>query len=252
MDVLTAGQTGTPAVEAPAGDRGGTKPRKQLWYTVLAVGIMAASFLTLRTGAPVTEAPAGDHGGTNSALKTVVRPPLPSTPGKQEQVRSTVVALGIAVALFFAAWRLHGNTSSAYRIDSQWGAFAGLFILALAIERAVEPFSRRLGPDTTTFKAARDKILASAQADDREAIAVECRPGVDMCRRLTGVVTWGVATGLAFLLCAQLNITLMQAVSAKGSGAPPFWADLLVTGLVVGAGTKPLHDLVSNIEQGKK
>jgi len=43
----------------------------------------------------------------------------------------------------------------------------------------------------------------------------------------------------------------MQAVRANGSGQPPFWADLLVTGLVVGAGTKPLHDLVANIERGK-
>jgi len=68
---------------------------------------------------------------------------------------------------------------------------------------------------------------------------------------LTAVVTWGVATGLAFLLCAQLNLTLLQAVRANGSGQRPFGADLLVTGLVVGAGTKPLHDLVSNIEQGK-
>ena len=32
-----------------------------------------------------------------------------------------------------------------------------------------------------------------------------------MSRWLTGIVTWGVATGLAFLLCAQLNITLLQA-----------------------------------------
>jgi len=61
-----------------------------------------------------------------------------------------------------------------------------------------------------------------------------------------------VATGLAFLLCAELNTTLMQAVRASGSGALPFWADLLVTGLVVGAGTKPLHDLVSNIERGRQ
>ena len=60
-----------------------------------------------------------------------------------------------------------------------------------------------------------------------------------------------MATGLAFLLCAQLNITLLQAVRANGSGQPPFWADLLVTGLVVGAGTKPLHNLVSNIESSK-
>jgi hypothetical protein len=43
----------------------------------------------------------------------------------------------------------------------------------------------------------------------------------------------------------------MQAVRANGSGQPPFWVDLLVTGLVVGAGTKPLHDLVSSMEQSK-
>jgi hypothetical protein len=252
MDVLTVGQTGTPAVEAPVGDRGGMKSGKQLWYAVLALGIMATSFVTLRTSTPVVEAPAGDHGGTNPASQAAVRSRLPSMPGKHDQVRSTVLAFGIAGAFFFVAWWLHGNTSSAYRIDSQWGAFAGLFILALAIERALEPFSRKLGPDTTRLKAARDRILASAQADDMENIAVECQLGVEMCRRLTAVVTWGVATGFAFFLCAQMNITLMQAVSAKGSGAPPFWADLLVTGLVVGAGTKPLHDLVSNIEQGKK
>ena len=62
------------------------------------------------------------------------------------------------------AWRLHGNTSSTYRIDSQWGAFSGLFILALAIERALEPLSRELGPDTTRRKDTQVRALASAQA----------------------------------------------------------------------------------------
>jgi hypothetical protein len=197
-----------------------------------------------QTGTPVVEAPVGDDGGTNSASQAVVRPQLPSIPGKHEQLRSTVVALGFAMLCFLTAWQMHGNSSSAYRIGSQWGTFAGLFILALAIERALEPFSRQLGPDTTRFRDAK----ASAQPDDM----LECELGIEICRRLTAVVTWGIATGLAFILCSQLNITLMEALSASGSGAPPFWADLLVTGLVVGAGTKPLHDLVSNIEQGRK
>ncbi len=61
----------------------------------------------------------------------------------------------------------------------------------------------------------------------------------------------GDGSWLPLLFCAQLNITLLQTVRANDSGQPPFWADLLVTGLVVGAGTKPLHDLVSNIERGK-
>jgi hypothetical protein len=150
------------------------------------------------------------------------------------------------------AWALHGNASSSYHVDSQWGALTGLFILALAVERAVEPFSRMLGPDTAKRKDARDRALAGGRADDMAEIAVEYQLEVDMCRRLTAVVTWGVATGLAFLMCGQLNITLMQTVRASNSGAPPFWADLLVTGLVVGAGTKPLHRLFATFEPGKQ
>jgi hypothetical protein len=191
-----------------------------------------------QAGTPAVEAPAGEY----DVMK----------PGEHGQLWYAVLAFGIAVAAFLAAWGLHGNTASTYRVDGQWSAFTGLFVLALAIERAVEPFSRRLGPDTTRRKEAKDRVLASTRAADMKEIAVECQLAVEMCRRLTAVVTWGVATGLAFLLCAQLNITLMQAVRANGSGAPPFWADLLVTGLVVGAGTKPLHDLVSSIERGKQ
>lgn len=203
-----------------------------------------------RAGTPTAEVIACED--VPAPPRSVVTPRLAPMPGKREQFWYTVLALGTAAASFLVAWWLHGNAASTYRIGSQWDAFAGLFILALAIERALEPFSRKLGPDTTERKDARDRALASAQADDRETIAMECQLAVEMCRRLTAVVTWGLATGFAFLLCAQLNITLMQALRASGSGAPPFWADLLVTGLVVGAGTKPLHDLVSNIEQSKK
>ena len=163
-------------------------------------------------------------------------------PGTGQQIGYTVLGVGLAATAFFIAWALHGSRSSTYRIDNQWSALTGLFVLALAIERALEPFSRKLGPDTTRAKEERD-------APQRKASAAQDQNAVEMCRRLTGVVTWGAATGLSFLLCAKLNITLMQAVAANGSGQPPFWADLLVTGLVVGAGTKPLHDLVTNIER---
>ena len=169
--------------------------------------------------------------------------------GGRQQFWYTVLGLGLAVGAFFAAWGLHGSASSTYRIDNQWSALTGLFILALAIERALEPFSRKLGPDTTKCKDNKDQAMAGLPAADRKGRAPEFDNAIEMTRRLTAVVTWGVATGLGFLLCATLNITLMQAVRANGSGQPPFWADLLVTGLVVGAGTKPLHDLVANFER---
>jgi hypothetical protein len=172
-------------------------------------------------------------------------------PGGRQQFWYTVLGLGLAVGAFFAAWGLHGSASSTYRVDNQWSALTGLFILALAIERALEPFSRKLGPDTTKRKVKRDEALAGPRAAGRKDRAPEFQSAIEISRRLTGAVTWGVATGLGFLLCAMLNITLLQAVRANGSGQPPFWADLLVTGLVVGAGTKPLHDLVANIERGR-
>jgi hypothetical protein len=170
-------------------------------------------------------------------------------PGGHQQFWYTVLGVGLAVGGFFTAWAVHGSASSTYRIDNQWSALTGLFILALAIERALEPFSRRLGPDTTKRKVKKDEAMVGRRAADRKDRAPEFDSAIETCRRLTAVVTWGVATGFGFLLCAVLNITLMQAVRANGSGQPPFWADLLVTGLVVGAGTKPLHDLVANIER---
>ena len=191
-----------------------------------------------RASTPAAKVPASTRGGAG--------------PGGHEQLWYTILGLAIPAASFLTAWALHGSTASTYRIDSQWSALTGLFVLALAIERALQPFSAKLGPDTAKRKDARDRALATPPAHDGEDQAVKCQRAVDMSRRLTAVVTWGVATGLAFLLCAGLNITLLQAVRANGSGQPPFWADLLVTGLVVGAGTKPLHDLVSNIEHGKQ
>jgi len=88
----------------------------------------------------------------------------PMKPGGHQQFWYTVLGLGLAVGGFFTAWMLHGSASSTYRIDNQWSALTGLFILALAIERALEPFSRKLGPDTTKRKVKKDEALAGSRA----------------------------------------------------------------------------------------
>ena len=203
---------------------------------------MAMDTIRRQTGTPPQEQPARTAAPRTGKAGQAAGQSDSVMPGTGQQFGYTVLGVGLAATAFFIAWALHGSRSSTYRIDNQWSALTGLFVLALAIERALEPFSRKLGPDTTRAKEERD-------APQRKASAAQDQNAVEMCRRLTAVVTWGVATGLSFLLCAKLNITLMQAVAANGSGQPPFWADLLVTGLVVGAGTKPLHDLVTNIER---
>jgi hypothetical protein len=79
---------------------------------------------------------------------------------------------------------------------------------------------------------------------------------------------WAIASTLAMVLCASVGIFLLRSVETPSSTAaaavakatsgstggpgptslPNRWVDLVVTGLVVGAGTKPLHDLISNIQ----
>lgn len=156
-------------------------------------------------------------------------------------------SFSIAAAVFGGAVAVHGSHSSTYRIDSQWSAFAGMFVLALAIERLLEPFSRYLGPDTDPLKQQRDEAVASGAIADLAAKQAALQRG----RQLTAIVVWGVAAGCGFFLCSAMDITLMQAIRAPESGQPPFWADLLVTGLVVSAGTKPLHDLVTSLQKSK-
>jgi hypothetical protein len=160
--------------------------------------------------------------------------------------RSIGVAFFVAAATYATVLFFHGTVQSTYRIGGDWSAFAGLFVLALAIERALEPFTRFLGPDTAELEHLRNKAVA-ANAHD----AVEKDADLKHGRQLTAIVVWGAATALGFALSSALNITLLQALRADGSGRPPFWADLLVTGLVIGAGTKPLHDLVANLQKNK-
>ena len=173
--------------------------------------------------------------------------PTASARADDKTWKSIVTSFGVAAMAYVIVLDLHGTAHSTYRIGSEWSAFAGLFILALAIERALEPFTKYLGPDTDVLEQQRNEALIEGTPGDAAARQAELRQG----RELTAIVVWGAATAMGFVLSSALNVTLLQAIRADGSGQPPFWADLLVTGLVVGAGTKPLHDLVTNLQKNK-
>jgi hypothetical protein len=63
------------------------------------------------------------------------------------------------------------------------------------------------------------------------------------------VLLFGTSALLAMLMSGFLKARLLQTVGVKGSVT---WLDVVVTGLVVGAGTKPLHDLISNLSASKE
>jgi len=173
-----------------------------------------------------------------------------STRTPTQTVSSIGAGFALAAIVYVVALVVHGSEHSSYRISEEWSAFAGLFVLALAIERLLEPITKWLGPDTDVLKKQRDDAAAAAANGDATKIA-EAEADLSRGRELTAIVVWGAATALGFVLSSVLDITLLEAIRSETSGQPPFWADLLVTGLVLGAGTKPLHDLVSKLQKSK-
>lgn len=149
----------------------------------------------------------------------------------------------IALLLIHGLW-IRGDEPS---VASGYNTFALLFVMALALERLIQPFTPVLGPDTTVAKANLVDAQAKTAGEPTPAVAT-AQLRVTDARSKTALVTWGVATGLASMMAACLNVTLMHAVTSSSGTHPPYWIDLLVTGLVVGAGTKPLNDLWSRLQ----
>lgn len=167
---------------------------------------------------------------------------------RRAAAQTLVASFGALIGGFlFALLAVHGLWIKGEQptIAAGFNTFALLFVMALAIERLIQPFSPVLGPDTAVAKANLASAQATAAPPDQIATAQQ---QVHDARGKTAIVTWGVATGLASILSACLNVTLLHAITSQSGTHPPYWIDLLVTGLVVGAGTKPLNDLWSRLQ----
>lgn len=146
-------------------------------------------------------------------------------------------------------------------VDSVSNAFALLFVLALAIERTLQPFAKYLGPDSgvarkalRTEKARLDSNTvavagghgaADALGEQAQNVA-EAQHDVDSFRDATSVAAWACASGLGFLFSSLSSVGLLHIVLIGDKPWVP--VDILVTGLVIGSGTKPLNDLLTRLQ----
>lgn len=98
----------------------------------------------------------------------------------------------------------------------------------------------------------RDQALARYQQAKTgaagEAAALK-QAELDRIRANRRLLFWGLATVVGLFASAALKLYFLRALGVPDS---PRWAEILVTGLVIGAGTKPLHDLISRIEKSKE
>jgi hypothetical protein len=132
-------------------------------------------------------------------------------------VALVLAVVGAVVGMLFLYYRSPPSVGPA----TGFGVFATVFVLVAAIERLLEPLNyvRPLGGDTA--------------ADPR------LRP-----RR--AAICFGLASALAMVACGFFGLGLLHAFGDTGA---PRYVDVIVTGLGIGAATKPWHDLILGLER---
>ncbi|MGI8758045.1 MAG: hypothetical protein ACR2K0_01930 [Acidimicrobiales bacterium] len=124
--------------------------------------------------------------------------------------------------------------------------FAAIYVAAQALERLLEPLSPWVRASEKS-QAKANFVLASANHDPPAQVAAQRQMAVVRADR--AIFFWAAATILAMLLSGSMGLFLLHLIGV--TGGPP-WLDILVTGLAIGGGTKPLHDLITRIEKGKE
>jgi hypothetical protein len=121
-----------------------------------------------------------------------------------------LAAIGAIAGMLFLHYRNPPQIGPAVAL----GSFAGLFLLAAAIERVLEPL-----------------VHFELLGADPASRTVRCL---------------GLAAGLAMLACGYFGFGVLHAFGDNGS---PRYVDVIVTGLGIGALTKPWHDLIRGIDR---
>lgn len=129
--------------------------------------------------------------------------------------------------------------------------FAFVFVAAALVERLLELVGPWFGatkvapPDAhgSTQKLMTKAGLYKAFADSAASSDEKRKAESQIHSNRTAL--WLVGAGLGILVCAWTNAVLLRPVGAEVDGR---W-DLLATGLVVGGGTKVVHDLISTLQK---
>jgi hypothetical protein len=136
-----------------------------------------------------------------------------------------LLILAIAIAVGLNALELTGRPFKPPEGDVSFSIFAGLFAGAQIIERAMEFVVPFLPVDIpTTGKPAEQVAQVKA---DRAKVAL------------------GVTSVLGVLVSCGFGLLLLETIGIQAGSNT---LDMLVTGLLIGAGTKPLHDFISTLQ----
>lgn len=179
-------------------------------------------------------------------------PPSPPSAAPREKIvlwgYVAVAVAAVAAVIFAINDKVFDISITVDTDDFQW--FALLYIAAQAIERLLEPMMGQVkAGEVAVAKAG----VAAAVGDEGKATKQTVLSQVQADR---AVIAWAAASTIALVTCGILGLGMIESLAnvdvAEGRSADVFTAfDVIFTGLVIGAGTKPLHDLITKIEKSK-
>lgn len=180
---------------------------------------------------------------------------VPPQPASVLSLVSAFVLVALGGAGSWALWHFHINAQAIHLPDATT-FFAALFAFATAVERILEPFARFM-----PGKHARGELEAAvanlankyhdATLDDLIQVA-HAKSMMEKGRASRGLVSWGIATALATVASSAGGLYLLHSIAGTEWNGIPVWVDAIVTGIVVGSGTKPLHDVISKVQKNKE
>ncbi|WP_327041494.1 hypothetical protein OG400_31195 [Micromonospora ureilytica] len=202
------------------------------------------------TVSPVnTEAPSTPRSEQEPGLSVV-------NASQQAGAGAVVAGFGLIAVGAAAGWMIWRSGASAAKIQPEdtTGVFLTLLVFAAAVERILEPFSRWLPGRAAETALSQTVANVNSRVDgpsdtDREAVAVATAT-VARAKANRTIVAWGLASGLATVASSAGGFYVLHAVAGADWNGVAVWVDAVVTGVMVGSGTKPLHDLITRAQSG--
>jgi hypothetical protein len=174
-----------------------------------------------------------------------------AVPSKPADIWAVVTGLGLTGLGGVGAMGVTTMMAPApFEVADQMSIFGALLVFAAAVERILEPFSRWM-PGRTEQQRYEEAVAAMDNGHSGATnAAAHYKAMVDQARSSRGILMWGLATAAATLLSSAGGFYLLRLLAVDpGWDGVPVWIDALVTGLVVGSGTKPLHDIINRVQK---
>lgn len=198
--------------------------------------------------------------GTGDAAQTApVSASTAAEPPSATVAILSLFAVAAAIVLMSLAHRYWITPTPSLKIASSYVPYAGVVAAAAAaaIERFLEPLSNLLmntkaqtaKKEAATTKASAQTVGADPSRDATEVLtiaqhAATAQAKVDTERANRAIFFWAIASICGIGIAGGFGFFLLHSIA---TGVNPYM-DLAVTGLTIGAGTKPTHDLITSLQ----